>query len=114
MSGLALLMAGSGAVPRYCAIGSGSGAEVVTLGSLIAEVLSARVDYTSRSIATAKQVNWVYDFGSTVMSGTNLREFGVGQSATKATNDLWARQAFTSITFDGSNELQVDISFIIF
>lgn len=113
-SGLALLMTPSGVIPRYCAIGSGSGAAVSTLGSLFSEVLSARVDFTSRSIATAKKTNWIYDFSSTTMSGILLKEFGIGQVVTKGTNDLWNREAFPTITFDGTNELQIDVTFEVF
>ena len=115
-SGLALLMSPSGTIPRYCAIGSGSGAELNTLGSLIAEVLAQRTDFTSRDIGTARLVNWIFDFSSTVMSGITLREFGIGQSQTKGTNDLWNREvmAGNGVEFDGSNELQIDITFEVF
>ena len=115
-SGLALLMSPSGTIPRYMSIGSGSGAEVNTLGSLIAEVFAQRTDFTSRDIGTAREVNWIFDFSSTTMSGVQLREFGVGQSQTKGTNDLWNREvmAGNGVTFDGTNELQIDIVFSIF
>ena len=108
-SGNALLWVGSGNVPRYAAIGSGSGADIATLGSLIAETQSTRRDFTSRDITVANEVNYTYDYGSTTMSGTFLREFGIAGSQAKTTNDLWLREAFDAVEFDGTNELQVQI-----
>lgn len=114
-SGLALLMAGSGNVPRYCAIGSGSGAVAVTNGSLVAERLSSpRTFYTSRDQSVAKKITWIWDFTSTTMSGTILREFGVAPGSVISVQDLWAREGFTAVTFDGTNELQVEVTFEVF
>ena len=110
LSGNALLWAGSGNIPRFTAIGSGSGAEVASLGSLVAEVLATRVDFTARDISTAKQVSYTHDYGSTTMSGIFLREFGIAGSQAKGTNDLWIREAFNAVEFDGSNELQLQIT----
>lgn len=115
-SGLALLMTPSGTIPRFCAIGSGSGAELATLGSLLAEVQAQRNDFSTRSIGTANKTNWIFDFNSTTMSGTTLREFGIGQSQTKGVNDLWDREviAGNGIEFDGTNEMQIDLTFEVF
>jgi len=109
ISGNALMWVGSANPPRYAAIGSGSGADVASLGSLVAEVQASRRDFTTRSITTAAQVSFTYDYGSTTMSGLDLREFGVGGSQAKGTNDLWIREAFAPVTFDGSNELQLQV-----
>lgn len=109
-SGNTLLWCGSAEVPRYAAIGSGSGADVASLGSLIAEVGTTRLDYTSRDITTTQEMSWTFDFSSTTMSGVNLTEFGIGGSQAKGTNDLWLREAFGSVAFDGTNELQLQIT----
>jgi len=108
-SGAALLMVGSGVIPQYLAIGSGSGANVGTLGSLVAEVLGSRIIWTSRDISTANQVAFQYDLGANVMSGITLTEFGIGGSIAKGTNDLWNREGFGSVVFDGSLEAQFQI-----
>lgn len=110
LSGNALLLVGSISVPRYAAIGSGSGAEVTSLGSLIAEVGASRLDFSTRDISVAQNVTYTYDFSSTSMSGVFLREFGMGGSQAKGTNDLWLREAFDAVEFDGTNELQLQIT----
>ena len=114
-SGLALLMAGSADKPRFCAIGDGSGAEVTTLGSLIAESGTQRNDFTTREINITQRVTWLFDFSSTEMSGLALREYGIGAGSTVGVNDLWNREGLAAaIQFDGSNELQIEITFEIF
>ena len=113
-SGTALLFCGSALVPQYLAIGSGSGAAVSSLGSLVAEVLSSRTILSSRDISVAKNVTMIFDLSSVQMSGVNLREFGVGGVTTKGTQDLWMREGFPSVTFDGSNELEIVITFQTF
>lgn len=109
ISGNALLWTGSAEVPRFSAIGSGSGADVSTIGSLIAETQSTRRDFTTRDISTAAQVDFQFDYNSVTMSGTDFREFGIGGSQAKGTNDLWIREAFDAVTFDGTIELQLQI-----
>jgi len=113
-SGAALLMVGSATIPQYCAIGSGSGAAVATLGSLVAEVLSARKIWSSRDISTANQVAFQFDYGASEISGVTLTEFGIGGSIAKGTNDLWNREAMGSVAFDGTSELQIQINYKTF
>jgi len=113
-SGLNLLMTNNANIPQYLAIGSGSGAEIASLGSLIAEVLATRTSPTSTDSTTANQTAWQFDINSVNMSGVNLTEFGIAGSQAKGTNDLWLREGFSAITFDGSNELQINISFEVF
>lgn len=110
-SGASLLMAGSVQLPRYCAIGNGSGANVATLGSLISEALALRKDYTSRDISVQRETSFVFDFTSIEMSGIALREFGIGGLQASGTNDLWVREGFPAIQFDSTNELQVELIF---
>lgn len=110
-SGATLMMAGSVNVPQFIAIGSGSGANLAALGSLIAEVLGSRVGFTTRDISALQQTIFTFDLNSVQMSGVFLKEFGVGGSILKGVNDLWVREGFPSITFDGTNELQVEVTF---
>ena len=113
-SGLNLLMSGSIDIPRYSAIGSGSGANVPTLGSLIAETQSNRFSFSFRDITTNQQTTWTFDYGSNTMSGTNLREIGLSSGSTVDANNIWLRAGFPAIEFDGSNELQIDFTLITF
>jgi hypothetical protein len=113
-SGLNLLMAGSADVPQYLAIGTGSGAEVATLGSLITEAGANRTGFTSRDISVANKTTWQFDINSVNMSGITLTEFGIGGSQAVGVNDLWNREAFIGIEFDGTNELQIEILFEVF
>jgi hypothetical protein len=113
VSGLALLMSASGGLPRFCAIGSGSGAEVATLGSLIAEV-GSRKDYTTKDVTTVGQVTWTFDYSSVELSGLTVREFGVGVGSTAGVPNLWNREGFTGIAFDGTVELSIQVSYQTF
>ena len=113
-SGLALAMVGSLVEPRFCEIGSGSGANVPTIGSLVAGV-GSRAEFSSRSIATQKEVQFTFDFGAPIMSGVNLTEFGMGPGSAQPLNDLWNREGFSpAVTFDGTNELQIQITYQVF
>ena len=111
---LALLMAyGSGAsFPKYCAIGDGSGTALATNGSLFGES-GTRADYTSIDVSTPNVVEWVYDFSSVVMSGLNLREFGIFDTPA-ISGTMWARATIPVLNFDGSNELQIQVKFEIY
>lgn len=113
-SGLALMITGSADQPQWFAIGSGSGTFVATVGSLFDEILSERVIFSSRDSSTTQKVTLTFDRGSTTMSGVLLKEFGVGAGSTIDFQDLWMHEHFAQITFDGTNELQVDITFEVF
>lgn len=112
-SGLALLMVGSANLPQWCEIGSGSGAAIAGLGSNVAPV-GSRAFWIERDLTTNKQIGITFDFNSVQMSGVFLREFGVGGSQAVGSNDLWVREAFPFVQFDGTNELEVEITFQIF
>lgn len=111
---IALLIGGSGLTPEWCAIGSGSGTFMNTVGSLYAEVLSERRTFTTRDLGTAKQVSLRFDFGANTMSGTFLREFGVGTGSTVGVQDLYSDTHFAAVEFDGTNELQIEIVYEVF
>jgi hypothetical protein len=114
-SGLSLLMAGSGNIPQWSCIGDGSGAELPTLGSLINESgLSPRRIWSTRDISTAAETVWTHDYNSVEMSGLGLTEFGFAAGSTAGGNNLWLREGFDAVTFDGTNELQLEITINIF
>lgn len=100
------------ALPAYCAIGSGSGQMVVTDTHLAYEVTRSLVG--SRTTATANEVTYTTDFSSVTMSGIKLMEFAIfGSGAALGSVNMWNREGFGSLTFDGTNELQVQVTFKI-
>lgn len=110
-SGLAWILAGYSAVPGYIAIGSGSGAVSINNTGLAYE--SDRNPITgSPSVSILNQVGYVGDFNSVEMSGTLLREFGLFIESSGGKCHI--REGFTAVTFDGTNELQVNIQTGIF
>ena len=110
-SGLALLLGPSGTRPGTIAIGDGSGAVAITNTDLINE--TDRTVFSSTDIATSTEITYVADFNSLDMSGTTLTEFGVFISGTAGVGECWSREGFAGIEFDGTNELQIQISYKI-
>jgi len=100
-SGTALLWGPSGTRPDYVAIGSGSGAVAVTNTDLVAEVFG--VAFTSEFIGSSQFWETQADFNSVQMSGIGLKEFGVKVSGL----NVWNREGFANIDFDGTLELQI-------
>lgn len=92
----------------HIGIGDGSGTAVVTDSTLVSEV--NRTDITgSPDFTTARKVSFQADFNSLQMSGINLTEFGLFDvaSGTGFPGSTWQREAFGSVVFDGTNELQI-------
>ena len=113
-SGLALLLSGSVTDRPYSiAVGSGSAAFVVSTGSLQAERSGLRAVFTTTDASTVQYVTYTSDFTTVAMSGTLLTEFGVFSSGAVLSGTMWNRETFTSVTFDGTNELQCQVSFRI-
>lgn len=111
-SGLALLMSVSGTRPQYLAIGSGSGAVAITNTVLIKEPSGLRQVFDTTNIATQKQVKFTTTWDSVTMSGMGLKEFGVFSLASGG--KCWNREGFANIAFDGTNELQIEVTFEVF
>ena len=92
----------------HIGIGTGSGAVLGTNTTLVTEV--NRTDITgSPDFSTAQKVSFQTDFNSLQMSGINLTEFGLFDvaSGTGFPGSTWQREAFGSVVFDGTNELQI-------
>lgn len=107
-SGLALLMSPSGNRPDSISIGSGSGVVSVSNTNLISERFNSA--FTTVDISVQKEVTFTSDFSASSISGLLLREFGVKKSG----GNVWNREGFSPITFDGSNELQIQVTFQVF
>lgn len=89
-------------------IGDGSGTAVVTDTTLVNEVNRTGIT-GSPDFTTVRKVGFQADFNSIQMSGINLTEFGLFDvaSGTGFLGSTWQREAFGSIVFDGTNELQI-------
>jgi len=108
LSGAALIAwTGVGTPPQWLGIGSGSGTESITCSGLFNEYSSQRVKYTARNGSTAGQVEWIYDKGSTSLSGLTLTNFGMFSTATGGT--VWDIHTLGSVVFDGTVEVQFSV-----
>ncbi len=113
-SGTALLIGSlSNNRPQFMAIGSGSGAIAVTDVTLVAES-GPRKGPTSVDMTTIKKATFTVDYNSVDMSGLKLTEFGMFQSSAADVGSCWNREGFSSVTFDGTNELQVQLTYEVF
>lgn len=92
----------------YIGVGNGSGTVGVTNEALISEKYRQAIT-GSPDFSTDRKVGFQADFNSIQMSGMNLMEFGLFHtgSATNFPGSLWQREAFGSVVFDGTNELQI-------
>ena len=105
-SGVAWLIAGYGTAIGSFAIGTGSAAVSINNTGLTAE--SDRNAITgSANISTLKEILWQGDFNTVEMSGTALTEFGMFN--TSSGGKLWQREGFGAVTFDGTNELRLEV-----
>lgn len=112
-SGTALLFVpGSANPPAYCEIGSGSGTKSDLTSGLVAPLI--RKAFTTTSLAIAREFTNSTDFTNTEMSGIGLRETGVFSSGPLGSGTSWSAEGFSEITFDGSNDLRVEITYEIF
>jgi len=61
----------------------------------------------SPNFSETRKVAFQGDFSSVEMSGLILTEFGLFKSGPSNVGSAWQREAFGSLIFDGSNELQI-------
>ena len=107
-SSTAFLWTGSYQIPNGIEIGSGSGAKIAGTSGLVAPLLFSA--FTSTDTSTSRYVTFSSDFSSVSMSGITLREFGVKASG----GTMWSAEGFPPVTFDGSIELQVQVTWECF
>lgn len=99
--------------PQYMAIGSGSGTVAVTNVELLGE--ESRKIFTSGSIdAIGHEIEFVADWNSVEMSGIGLKEFGAFTESAATTGSLWDREGFSEVGFDGTNELQIQLTWEVY
>lgn len=106
-SGTALLWTVSGTRPGYMAIGSGSGTVSVNNSGLFYD-LNLRQAFSQIDISVPKNVTFQGDWGASTLSGLNATEFGITTGSSGL--GLWTRDQVSTITFDGTVELQIQIT----
>ena len=95
------------------AIGTGSGTALASNTTLVTE--SDKNALTSTDYSATNKVSWTANWSSTELSGTSFKEFGPFSNSTANTGSAWQREALTgSIVFTGNQEMQVDITAILF
>lgn len=94
---------------QYCAIGSGSGTVAVTQTTLLRE-FDRNIITGSPNFTTARKVTFTADFGVSELSGTQISEIGFLASGASLVGSMWHIERFGSIAFDGTNELQAELT----
>lgn len=107
-SGTAILWTGSYAIADGIEIGTGSSTKTVATTGLTTPYLFRVFD----SIDTSLPQNVVYtaNFSSTQISGITMQEIAVRKSG----GTVWSADGFAGITFDGTTELQMIVSWGVF
>ena len=98
------------AVPSFIGameVGSGSGTAIVGNTTLVAGSIK-KIITGSPDFSEARKAGFQVDFNSVEMSGLELTEFGLFISGPLNIGSVWLREAFGSVIFDGTNELQVN------
>ena len=98
--------------PQYMAIGSGSGAVATTNILLIGE--KSRRTPTSTSTSVTNKITYITDWNSVEMSGIDLQEFGMFPTSVSSAGSCYSREGFTGVEFDGTNELQIQLTYEVY
>ena len=112
-SGLALALAGSMTLPTMGDVGTGSAAIAVTRSGLATP--AATTYFTTRDIGTQKQVTYTFDYSSITLSGLLVKEFGIRTSGGGlGSGTFFNIDNSTAVQYDGTNELQLQVTFQVF
>jgi len=96
----------------YITIGSGSGTVANTDTTLNHEM--DRQSITAAYSGTLYRVKFQGDWNSMEMSGLTLKEWGLIGSYTALTGSVYTHTVLPSISFDGTNELRIEETIIIY
>jgi len=103
INGIALVMGGSGAIPSY--IGIGTGSSTVSGNQTTLDTETDRNALTSIDLTVAKDTTYIANYSSTELSGTTMTEFGLFNAATAGS--MYMREVIGSIAFNGDLECQI-------
>jgi len=113
-SRMTLMLGGSSVVSGATYFELGIGSSTVTTSDTTLLTGSIRQLITSATFPSSYKVTYQGDWNSVLMSGIQLKEFGVTGSATGITGSMWSRNVIPSLTFDGTNELQIQETWEVF
>jgi hypothetical protein len=97
---------GGGTIPSFIAIGTGS--STVASGNTALLTETDRNAITTTDTSVSREVTYITDLSSTELSGTNLKEFGLFTLVSGG--QIIDRQVIGSVQFDGSVELQIQMT----
>ncbi len=110
------LIGGSPSQPNlgsgYLAIGSGSGTITVATTGLLNYWDRNQFTGGSVDLTTAQQMTMLTDFNSVELSGLTMRQFGVFVEASGG--KAWQVESTTATNFNGTQELQIEITWQVF
>ena len=92
--------------PLNFVLGTGSTNDTGSDVTLVNEV--DKQTFSSVNLSGTYKIAFTGDWNSTEMSGIQLGEWGITSNAVASTGSVWSRVAFTPLTFDGTNELQIE------
>ena len=98
-------------IPTSMAFGNGSSTVAVTNTTLANG--SFAVLLTSKSYPAFNKITFQADANSVQMSGLQLREFGIMTGLT-ANGSIYDRTVIPALTFDGTNEIQIQTTWEVF
>ena len=111
-SGTAMLLGGYGSAPLNIAIGSASGTSLNTLSGLRAE-FDTLAFTGSPNTSVERRVTYTVDYNAVGMSGNTLGEFAVTNGS--PTTDIWSYDNLgNTVTFDGTSELRIEVTFRVY
>jgi hypothetical protein len=106
-SGAILLWSVSGTRPNFIQLGTGS----QTMSAGVTNLVTGSIGTSPTvSVANLRKIDYTADYSSVHMSGIQLTEFGLKVSG----GNVWTYQYFPAITFDGTNELRVELQVEMF
>ncbi len=93
----------------------GTGSSTVSIGNTDLQAESHREDFADTDNSVQREILYTTDFNSITLSGAaGITELGIKASGTGAADTLFNREYFSSVTVDGTVEIQTQIKFEIF
>lgn len=96
------------------AFGIGTGSTTSSPSDLVLVNESDKQNFSLVNLSGVRTLTFQGDWNSVEMSGIQLAEWAIFSQSASSTGSVWSREAFTPITFDGTNELQIEETWEVF